>query len=152
MGKQRQRAGFGTAPCVGANIVKQQVNQSRFQLPVTALCGRFDGGAQLVRRHGSDEFLLMGQQLPQLVEAGAVGVEIGAHYENNGRSPRLTGCGGEAAYKGFLFRFTAAEREELFKLVYDQERVGGDGRFCHALQRLAKPFRTCSQLIHKAAR
>ena len=55
----------------------------------------FDGAAQFFDGHGADVFLMLRQELPQPVEAGAVGVEIGAQDDDDsGRSACLAGGGG----------------------------------------------------------
>ena len=114
------------------NVAQQQVGQPRLELPLTAPRRFFNRLAHLLRRHGADIFLVLGERLTQVAEIGAVRIEVRPQRNHYDRWPiQLEGCSEQVVYKSDLLRLAATESEHFFQLVNYYQGVRGPNPMCN---------------------
>jgi hypothetical protein len=118
--EQRQRPRFVT------HILQQQIDQAGLKGPTTLLSRPLNRSTQFLGAHRADKLLMCCQRPAQVIELGAVGIEVRPEGDDdeggNALSIPLDGMGKassdqQVVYEGTAFCFTATQSEQLLELV-----------------------------------
>src|SRR5436305_4637191 len=117
--RQRSRLRF--------NLVQQEIGKPPFELTTRGVGRTFDGAAQFIAGHRTDESLVLRDGRPQIRVGVAAAVEVGPQSEDDDRPAlRLPGRLQKVGDECPPVRLVGAEGEDLFELIdEDQEALIG---------------------------
>ena len=114
----------GSEPASPSTSSRMASTKPGLEVPAILRRRFLNRGAQLLARHGADIVLVLRQRRAQVVKLGAVGVEVGAQREDDGRDAFGHGSGQQVVDIRLLLRVVLAEREQFLELVDDQQQAG----------------------------
>src|SRR5215469_11178899 len=111
-----------------ADVLHEQIHETRFQLTPDQLGWPFDGSPQFFFGHWSNEAVMIRQSCSQVGICRALPIKVGAHGKNHQRLSLDDLCRiKKVADEGLAELFFATKRKQFLELVYQdyQPHVGG---------------------------